>query len=145
MSCDCDECLEHVDCDCPSTTGITGATTVAYVNNVYTPAQDISGPGFNIVLYTNSSAVTQTVLVETNMYLIGSEATSVTTSKYLRSAVALSGSAVALKEGTPLKSDHTHFLLPTTLTAGQNISITVQGSVGAPTLKWLKSTVYMYI
>lgn len=144
MSCDCSECLEHVDCDCPSTTGIAGAITVAFVNTTYTPAQSISGAGFNVVLYTNSSAVTQTILVETNMYLIGTEPATLTTSTYLRSAVALTGAAIAYKENTPLKSDHTHFLAPTTLTAGQDISITIQGSIGAPTLKWIKSTVYMY-
>jgi len=145
MSCDCDECLEHVDCDCLDDSGtVAGATTVAYINTTYTPAQSISGAGFNVVLYTNSSAVSQTVLIETNMFLIGTEATCMTTSTYLRAAVALTGAAIAYKENTPLKSDHTHFLAPTVLTAGQNISITIQGSLGAPTLKWIKATVYMY-
>lgn len=143
--CRCGECLENVTCECPDTTGTTaGAQQVAYIDTIYAPAQSIAGAGYNVVLYTNSSSSTETVIVETNMYMIGTEATSVTTSTYKRSAVALTGAAVALREGTPIKYDHTHFLPPTTLTAGQNISITLEGSLGAPTLKWLKSVVYKY-
>lgn len=141
--CNCNQCLSNVECTCPETSGVSSAVQVAYVNTVYAPAQSILG-GFNVVLYTNNSGVTQTVLVETNMYLIGTEATSVTTSTYKRSAVALSGAAIALKEATPVKTDHTHFLGATTLTNGQNISITIEGSLGAPTIKWIKSVVYKY-
>lgn len=144
MSCNCDSCLDHVDCTCPTLTGVAGATAVSYITIGYTPAQDITGAGFDLVLYTNSSAVSETVLVETNLYLVGTEPASVTTSTYKRSAVALSGAAIMIKEGTPVKTDHTHFLPPTVLTAGQNISITIVGSLGAATLKILKSIVYKY-
>ena len=142
MSCNCD-CLEAVDCTCPTLTGIDNAVAIAFINTTYDPAQSISGAGFNVVLYTNSSAVSQTVLVETNMYLIGTEATSLTTTTYTRSGVALTGAAIGYKEDTPLKSDHTHFLNSTTLAAGQDISIQIQGSLGAPTISWIKSVVYM--
>lgn len=142
--CNCSQCLSNVECTCPETSGISSAVAIAYINTTYNPAQSISGAGFNLVLYTNTSGATQTVLVETNMYLIGSEPTSVTTTTYTRSAVALTGAAIALKEVTPVKTDYTHFLGATTLTNGQNISITIQGSLGAPTIKWIKSVVYKY-
>lgn len=148
--CNCGQCLEHVDCECPTLTGTDAAQIVSYVTNIYTPAQSISGAGFDVVLYTNSSAVNQTVLIETNMYLINTEPISVTTTTYKRSTVALTGAGVAVKEKTPSKTDHTHFLPATVLTPGQNISITIVGSpgsggsAGTPTLKWLKSVVYKY-
>jgi len=142
--CNCSQCLSHVDCTCPETTGVSSAVAVAYINTTYTPAQSISGAGFNVVLYTNTSSDTETVLVETNMYLIGSEPASVTTTTYAVDAATISGAGTALKEVTPLKTDHTHFLGATTLAAGENINITIAGSLGSPTIKWIKSVVYKY-
>lgn len=142
--CNCSQCLSHVDCTCPETTGVSSAIGVAYINTTYSPAQSISGAGFNVVLYTNTSGGNETVLVETNMYLIGSEPASVTTTTYAVSATPLSGPGIAIKEVTPVKTDHTHFLGATVLANGETINITIVGSLGAPTIKWIKSVVYKY-
>lgn len=143
MSCNCQECLDHVTCSCPdSGTGVAAALNVSYTETSYSPAQSIFG-GYDVVLYTNSSAVSQTVLIEVNAYLIASS-TAVLTSTFKKSAVALTGTGVLLKENCPLKSDHTHFLPPTVLTAGQNISITLESSHASGTLRWIKGTVYKY-
>ncbi len=142
--CTCGQCLEYVECECPTLSGVDAAQILDYITNIYTPAQSISGAGYTVTLYTNTSSSTQTVLIETNMYLIGTEATSVTTTTYLKNAVALTGAGVAVMEGTPLKTDMSHFLAPTSLPAGQAITINIAGSLGAPTLRWLKSVVYKY-
>jgi len=141
--CNCG-CLNSVDCTCPTYTGVANAIAVNYITNLYTPAEDITGAGYNVVLYTNTSGSAENVFVETNMYITGTEITSVTTSTYLIDATPQSGNGVATREGTPTKVDHTHQLSPLTLANGEVISITVVGSLGTAKLKWLKSIVYKY-
>lgn len=142
MSCNCTDCLEHVDCGCPETlSGVAAALNVSYIETIYSP-HTIFG-GYNIPLYTNTSAVNQTILIEVNAYLIAAN-TAIVTSTFLKTAVPLAGTGVVIKENCPLKSDHTHFLPPTTLTPGDDISITFDSTDATGTIKWIKATIYKY-
>lgn len=114
MSCDCGCTNTGVNCTCPDPTGISAAKIENIVSAELGAGEDISGAGYTYTLYTNSTAVTQRVYIQTNMYITCTVTHSINTTYLLNGVPAPTGS-IMYEDLATTKTDFTHFLIAATV------------------------------
>lgn len=140
----CDSCNQtNIDCTCPDPNGIAGARIENIVSTDSGVSHAITGLGYTMTLYTNTSSNTQRIFSECNMNITANAVHQITTT-YLVNGVAASGSSILIQNQAIVKTDHTHFLTATDLAPGDVLSINVQSTDAAGSLTWLVSFIYKY-
>lgn len=141
----CDSCQETTQCiDCPpALTGVAGSKlySIHYAkenSNIYN-----GGSGYTEVLYTNATSGSQTVFIETNCSIETTANPHTLISDYLNDGVSV-GTSNPKTVYLQTKSDHTHFLIQTTVLAGKTISLKLTSDDASAKLKWIVSIIYVY-
>lgn len=142
----CDSCNDTtVDINCPEPSGIEGATLYSqYYTQPETPADIFNaGAGYDVTLYTNTSAVNQYITIESNMYISTTTNPHTLTTVYKNDGVTVTTAGTLIHEA-PTKSDHTHFMIQELVAPGKSITMNILSDDTSGKLNWLVAMIYKY-
>jgi len=114
MGCDCGCTNTEVNCNCPDPAGLAAAKIENIVSAELGAGENISGAGYTYTLFTNSSAVSKRVYVQTNMYITCTTTHNIY-SEYLLNGIHAPTSSNMYEDIATTKTDFTHFLISATV------------------------------
>lgn len=152
MGCDCNCTDVVIDCNCPPTSPIDGASLNTIVSTTFdgVPANIYNGGnGYTHTVYTNTSTKVQLVKVLTNMYITSNNPHDLRTYYNLSIAPLTEANAVtspSYHNLAPIKTTFTDMFVTVSnlLNPGDSIYITAKSADSTARMVWLTSFIYKY-